>query len=459
MSIFPVIEQTTSGRDSTAGTSHVITMPTDITAGELILVIFASSGNPGTINVSSSNMTWRYTTLWDESGDAYTFTCFIGYVTSTGTKTLTLSTSTSEETVHIVYRLSGVNQYDINGDGYLDVNGYFSTTSTSTLGTNANPPTDNAYTLYGEQDYLFIVAAITENTVATIAPTNFSGLTTIASINPNNVALSTAYRAYRTGSTYDPGSFTTAYDNWMALTISVLPILGCGSNYYRKHSGLHSLASNLKGYWKLDETTGTTLYDSTSTVNLFTSGTVNQTGKLGRAVSLSGVQYIMAGHTDSILTFPNGMTFSCWLNLTSAPAISNKIYNQYHETSPWTTISIGVTSSNKISGAVVNSLNEVFYFQTSTTINTSTWYNITFTCSEAGMRLYINGVEASYDWNDGFSGTIKQADGATFFGNEELNGDYCFVGLLDELAIFDKQLSPAEVSELYNSGSGKTYPL
>ena len=56
MAIFPNIEQTVSGRDSSATTSHVITMPTGITAGDVLLVIFAGNYAP-TIDITS-NISW-----------------------------------------------------------------------------------------------------------------------------------------------------------------------------------------------------------------------------------------------------------------------------------------------------------------------------------------------------------------------------------------------------------------
>lgn len=229
MAIFPNIEQTVSGRDSSATTSHVITMPTGITAGDVLLVIFAGNYAP-TIDITS-NISWLSAAHWPNESDNVIQTSFLG-IASSGTVNLTLGTTTSIEAVHIVYRISDVNLNDVDGDSFYECIGVEG--GTNAITSNPDSPSNYTYNTYGEQDYLFIVSAASVNTVASSAPTDFTGLTTISSVTSSTVALSSAYRYYRATTNYNPSTFTASSDDWTVVTRCVLPVLGVGSNYYRK---------------------------------------------------------------------------------------------------------------------------------------------------------------------------------------------------------------------------------
>lgn len=232
MAIFPNIEQTVSGRDSSATTSHVITMPTGITAGDVLLVIFA--GNyAATIDITS-NISWLSGDHWSNGSNNVVQTYFLG-IASSGTVNLTLDTTTSIEAVHIVYRISNVNLNDVDGDSFYECIGVEA--GNNYIMSNPDPSTNYTYNTYGEQDYLFIVTAASVNTVASSAPTDFTGLTTISSVTSSTVALSSAYRYYRATTNYNPGAFTASSDDWAVVTRCVLPVLGVGTSYPWRTSG------------------------------------------------------------------------------------------------------------------------------------------------------------------------------------------------------------------------------
>ena len=43
-------------------------------------------------------------------------------------------------------------------------------------------------------------------------------------------------------------------------------------------------------------------------------------------------------------------------------------------------------------------------------------------------------------------------------GRRPLGNSYYYNGILDEIGVWDRELTSTEVTELYNSGSGKQYP-
>ena len=89
-------------------------------------------------------------------------------------------------------------------------------------------------------------------------------------------------------------------------------------------------------------------------------------------------------------------------------------------------------------------------FRTPINVNLSQWYNMTLTrtASDNTWRAYLDGVEViSYD--DG--GTITNRASATdiYLGNGYGGYSPCNI---DEVAVFNKVLTPTEISEIYNSG-------
>lgn len=68
----------------------------------------------------------------------------------------------------------------------------------------------------------------------------------------------------------------------------------------------------------------------------------------------------------------------------------------------------------------------------------------------SGLNAYINAVKASTPPSGALSGTMLE--GQDFILGSR-NGNFYFSGLLDEITVWDKELTQAEVTELYNSGS------
>lgn len=96
----------------------------------------------------------------------------------------------------------------------------------------------------------------------------------------------------------------------------------------------------------------------------------------------------------------------------------------------------------------------------------NTWYHIGFTYDgsgvSAGIKLYINGVlQATAVVQDNSTLTITSA--ATFFAFGARNAAINFLdGKVDEVGVFSKSLSGAEVTTLYNAGAAydiSTSPL
>jgi len=95
----------------------------------------------------------------------------------------------------------------------------------------------------------------------------------------------------------------------------------------------------------------------------------------------------------------------------------------------------------------------------------NTWHHfiVTYDGSStlAGLKLYVDGTEE----RDTTGSTVTTMTNSMLGENNEFclgareAGNQPFTGMLDECAVWSRELTAAEVTTLYNSGAGLTYPF
>jgi len=220
-----------------------------------------------------------------------------------------------------------------------------------------------------------------------------------------------------------------------------------------------AVIDSIKAYYKLDESSGT-LADSTGTYNGTNSGaTYSATGKINTAMDFekSESDYIQAtGFTA--FAYTNDFSFSCWIKQESQVG-TNTILSFGKNTSAFEAelyVDAGTVKMRTLTNAVGNVV-EISGGATST----STWYHIvgTYNGSTKEMKIYVNG---SYVING--TGTSTGATGANglLIGEgyyQATLASTTFDGVIDEVGIWSKVLTSDEVTTLYNSGNGLSYPF
>jgi hypothetical protein len=93
-----------------------------------------------------------------------------------------------------------------------------------------------------------------------------------------------------------------------------------------------------------------------------------------------------------------------------------------------------------------------------TSINENEWIHVAGTFDGSKILLYING---ELDGEVDYEGTIEATDrvlmmGANVLNNEVTRNVSAFVGIMDEIAIFDEALSQDEIKALMTEGIGFT---
>ena len=184
-------------------------------------------------------------------------------------------------------------------------------------------------------------------------------------------------------------------------------------------------------------------------------------GKVGTAFQFNGTNaYVSLPNSSGQFNFTGDFSVSMWFkssNLsTSRYAISNyKSGGSYY--------GYGWCLYYSLAGGFAfdlrngNNINQVRKIQT---INTNTWYHVVAVRKMGQIhKLYVNGIDTLATQTDG---NVNNIAGYTANQPMDLGGmlDINIPALcdLDGVNMWNRELSQAEVTELYNSGNGKQYP-
>ncbi len=220
-------------------------------------------------------------------------------------------------------------------------------------------------------------------------------------------------------------------------------------------SWTEDLNVNITNYYKLDESSGPVI-DSVGNSNGTNSGaTPNVAGKINTAYSFDGASDSIdtndgaTGGDDLDFLTSDDFSICAWVNTNDLTQSSNIIIGKRDGVGFQYVFRISSTSNLNLlttGGSVSSSSNvieeDIFYFACVTRAN------------GGNTILYVNGSSEG----SGSSTSISHVDTNVFIGNDErLESGQGFNGTIDEVGIWSRVLTPTEVTQLYNSGTGITF--
>jgi hypothetical protein len=240
---------------------------------------------------------------------------------------------------------------------------------------------------------------------------------------------------------------------------------GCAGSVWRAMGPLNRAAptvvtQGLIGYWPFDEVSGTIAADlSGNGLNgTLVNGPVWQpTGGIqGGALSFDGVNdrvSVADPGAGSALDFPTGtsITITAWIKTTNAAGCCQTILakgpissaNYYFSVEDWgggPTMDFGFANSvyREIYGGPNLIQNNVWKFVA-----------VTYSFGTGPGAIYVNGVSSGPSlFNNPYPNAPSVNNQPLAFGSNGAGGDW-FGGLMDNLRIYNRVLSPTEVSEIY----------
>lgn len=231
-----------------------------------------------------------------------------------------------------------------------------------------------------------------------------------------------------------------------------------------------ALIDNLVSWWTLDEFSNgsgaVTREDSHSSNDLTDNNTTpSATGIISLGADFESTNSEYLSITDAAQTgldITGDFSISCWIKLESAYGVDTQsgIVNKGGQGG-------GDGNGYGLFGANLGGTSYVRFYTVNggtldihnftQTLSTATWYNIIgrFRSSDKAFDVAVNAVDKTQQ-----TGTVNPGNSSNGFAIGASNagsGGNFFDGIIDEVGIWNRRLTDAEIDELYNSGAGITY--
>jgi hypothetical protein len=217
-------------------------------------------------------------------------------------------------------------------------------------------------------------------------------------------------------------------------------------------------AKSIMGMWLLDEGSGDTVKDTSGNGNHGTIITSKWTdGKLGKGIEFDGTGHVeipASKTTDDIL---DGFTYLLWIKPTGAqPNVNTRVIER-----DWHNPTIQIGTAPDFYGSIAVNAD-----QASTNIRGGAWKidewsHVALTYDGDNLALYVNGEQVSEKKNIGtpdakpHAATPPANQGSIWLGSWKAAG-WNYIGVVDEVGVFNVALSVDDIKEVMNNGLQKT---
>jgi len=230
------------------------------------------------------------------------------------------------------------------------------------------------------------------------------------------------------------GSTTYTGDIWSFRTVPVIPVTD----------------SNLVGWWKFDEGSGTIALDWSGQNNHGTlvGNPLWVDGFDGDALELDGADDYVALPIGSVISSLTSSTFTIWVDFSNAGGAWQRIFDFGTGTgiNMFLTPRTGTTGPMRFAITTSGSGGENQATAASTLL--SGWHHVAVTLSANSQRVYLDGVVVAS--NTGAALLTPSDLGKTsnnWLGRSQYTADAYFRGSLDDFRIYDYALTQAEIPE------------
>ncbi|HEY3860646.1 MAG TPA: LamG-like jellyroll fold domain-containing protein [Verrucomicrobiae bacterium] len=227
-----------------------------------------------------------------------------------------------------------------------------------------------------------------------------------------------------------------------------------------------SIANGLSGYWKFDETEGYTAFDSTTNsrdaalISYYSDPSQWVAGEISNSLSFDGgSQFLWVN--NYVEPTNNTMSLSAWVYASSQNSFGS-IADTYGQ-DPIGQFRFGLTTlaTHELTGGII-SQGDLF---TSTAdvvpFPSNSWQHVAMVADGSSIRLYRNGLLVS---STNYPGTILSVSGVSNMlvgariaddgSDNDINSTPGYWGgMIDDLGMWTRGLTPAEIHEIYLSGS------
>lgn len=214
------------------------------------------------------------------------------------------------------------------------------------------------------------------------------------------------------------------------------------------------------GYWKFED-------DLTDEVNSQTLTGVGSpsyaSGKFGKGISLASAstQYAYVNDTSE-LSITDNLTISSWVKRASTGSVEHTIVSKFNYSSSQAAYALAFSNDTlnftwRSSGGGTDTSQAT----TGTFTSTSDYYHVVTTFAAGTIHIYVNGVDQQLGSKSGSATSIANTTAPFCIGtiNYPSANENLFNGIIDDLAVFNRVLTKAEVIKLYRSSNPALFLL
>ncbi|MFH1641356.1 MAG: LamG-like jellyroll fold domain-containing protein, partial [Nanoarchaeota archaeon] len=188
---------------------------------------------------------------------------------------------------------------------------------------------------------------------------------------------------------------------------------------------------------------------------LYGTGRSNGTGKLGTyAATFHGIEdYLnVSSSTGDDLNPPTQISITAWIKRT-LPS-KNEMIVARMDTSTTRTYYLGFTNDElQMEVSEDGTTTDREWDESSSVINDINWHHVAGTFDGSVVRLYIDGVDDTDGSPNGDATSIHQNPSDVIIGYDVVDASRHYNGTIDELAIWNRSLSAAEIQNIYKRGA------
>ena len=210
-----------------------------------------------------------------------------------------------------------------------------------------------------------------------------------------------------------------------------------------------SSADGPVAYWKFDESSGTSAADSSG--NGYTGTLVNgpawTSGRVDGALNFDGTNDHVVT-VDDPLDITGSLTIAAWVYHTNNSLVHHiASKNQNKVAAPW---QLAILTTNKLrSYTRGNSVDQMI--DSNDVVSLNAWHHVVLVrdATTSKVTFYIDGVQDSGGWKAYTPAQVAASAVTAKIGSRGDGASNFFPGKIDDLRIYDRALSTAEIFELY----------
>ncbi|MDP3790874.1 MAG: LamG-like jellyroll fold domain-containing protein [Candidatus Omnitrophota bacterium] len=211
--------------------------------------------------------------------------------------------------------------------------------------------------------------------------------------------------------------------------------------------GRWTRATGLVGLWDFDEGTGGVAKDISPNAQLGSVfGASWVSGQVHTALNFDGTgNFIDAGNNTALnFSADDTMSISLWVKPDSVTGESYLIDRHDYNLSPY--IGYGLRINNGKLGFLAGRVGDTTIKESAQTIDINKWTHVMVTLQSGALRFYINSI---LDANTYTGIDIQNYDTNFTIGKLSNNASGYFNGVIDDVRVYNRTVSPAEVRKIY----------